>query len=124
MADQSESGLLEIVPLVDGYNPINLRAGGLPFKGMEFGGQQRLKTTWYVGNPVGTQTAGGPMVLPTIMGGRWMDVDLGEGGARSLVLQFEALRDRAIPLEVRWGGRQLTNGEDPAIVRRGKISRP
>ncbi len=123
MADTSESGLVEIVPLVDGYPTINLRAGGLPFKGLEFGGQQRLKTTWYVGNPVGTQTAGGPMVLPTIMGGRWMDVDLGEGGARSLVLQFEALRDRAIPLEVRWGGRQLANGEDPAIVRRGKISK-
>jgi hypothetical protein len=123
MADE-QGGLVEIIPLVDGYPTINLRAGGLPFKGMEFGGQQRLKTTWYVGNPVATQTVGGPTVLPTIMGGRWMDVDLGEGGARALVRQFEALRDRAIPLEVRWGGRNFEGrADDPAIIRRGKIAK-
>jgi hypothetical protein len=50
-----------------------------------------------------------------------MDVDLGEGAARQLVLAFEFLAERAIPVEVRWGGRQLASGEDPAIVRRGLI---
>jgi hypothetical protein len=41
--------------------------------------------------------------------------------ARVLVRQFEFLRDRAIPVEVRWGGRSFATGEDPAIVRRGLI---
>ena len=52
-----------------------------------------------------------------------MDVDLGEGGARALVLQFEQLRDLGIPVEVRWGGRNLAAGEDPAVVRRGLIKK-
>ena len=122
MADEWESGLVEIVPLAGGYPTIQLRGGGLPFKGVEFGGRQRLKTTWYIGNPIGTQLAAGPTATPTTMTGRWMDQHLGTGGARALVLQFEALRDRAIPLEVRWGGRDLPGGEDPALVRRGKIA--
>ena len=52
-----------------------------------------------------------------------MDVTLGEGKARQLVLQFEYLCERGIPVEVRFGGRQLANGEDPAIVRRGLIKK-
>lgn len=119
-----EQGLVLITPLAGNFDPIELRGTALPFRPASLGGtQQRLKTTHYVGNPVGTQTAGGPVKLAVSWAGRWMDVDLGEGAARALVLQFEALAERAIPLEVRWGGRQLSSGEDPAIVRRGKIAK-
>jgi hypothetical protein len=52
-----------------------------------------------------------------------MDFDLGEGGARNLDIQIGTLCDKGVPVEVRWGGRSLTNGEDPAIVQRGRISK-
>jgi hypothetical protein len=51
-----------------------------------------------------------------------MDQDLGEGGARDLDLQITDLCDKGVPVEVRWGGRSITTGEDPAIVQRGFIS--
>lgn len=121
--DTSNQGLIEIIPLEGDYPTIKLTGGGLPYQGLPFGRQQRGKTTYYPGNPVATQTVTGPIRLPTTMTGRWMDQDLGEGGARALVLQFEALCDRGIPIELRWGGRSLANGEDPAIVQRGRIDK-
>ena len=121
MADNTEQGLVEIIPLEGGLDKISLRGAALPFKGMEFPTKQRQKTTYYPGNQVATQQVGGPTKPDATWMGHWMDVDLGEGGARQLVLQFEYLAERGIPVEVRWGGRQLANGEDPAIVRRGII---
>jgi hypothetical protein len=123
MADASAQGLIEIVPLEGDYPTISLTGGGLPYKGVTFPREQRGKTTWYPGNPVATQTVTGPIRPPTTMTGRWMDFDLGEGGARALVLQFDELIDRAIPVEVRWGGRSLSTGEDPAITQRGYIKK-
>lgn len=123
MSDETEQGLLQIIPLEGGYNPIELRGGGLPLKGAAFPTEQRIKTTYYVGNPEATQTVGGPTKPNTTFRGRWMDQDIGLGGARALQLQIEFLVDRAIPVEVRWGGRQLPNGEDPAIVRRGLLKK-
>jgi hypothetical protein len=123
MADNEEQALVEILPLEGGYEKIELRGGALPLQGVEFGGEQRMKTTFYVGNPTGSQTFGGPVAIPSIMSGRWTDVELGDGNARALVLRFEELRDKAIPVEVRWGGRSFANGEDPAIVRRGAIKK-
>jgi hypothetical protein len=123
MADETEQGLVQIIPLEGGYATIELRGGGLPFKGAAFPTEQRIKTTYYVGNPEATQTVGGPTKPNTTFRGRWMDQDLRQGGARTLQLQVEFLVDRAIPVEVRWGGRQLANGEDPAIVRRGLLKK-
>jgi hypothetical protein len=123
MADDSEQGLLEIIPLEGGLDTISLRGSALPYKGAVFGTEQRIKTTYYPGNPVASQQVGGPIKPNTTFHGRWMDVDLGTGGARSLQIQIEYLSERAIPVEVRWGGRQLENGVDPAIVRRGLIKK-
>jgi hypothetical protein len=123
MADASEQGLVEIIPLEGNYAPIKLTGGALPYKGTTFAREQRGKTTYYTGNPVATQTVTGPTRPPTTMTGRWMDFDLGEGGARALDLQIGILCDKGVPVEVRWGGRALTNGEDPAIVQRGRISK-
>jgi len=122
MADD-EQGLVEIIPLEGDYPTIRLTGDALPFRPVEYPGEQRIATKYYPGNPVATQLVVGPTKPPSTWSGRWMDVTLGEGGARSLVLQFELLRDLAIPVEVRWGGRQLSTGVDPAIVRRGLIRR-
>ena len=124
MADNSQNALVEIIPLEGNYAPIKLTGGGLPYKGTTFPREQRGKTTYYPGNPVATQTVTGPTRPPTTMTGRWMDFDLGEGGARALDQQIGILCDKGIPVEVRWGGRALSNGdEDPAIVQRGRISK-
>jgi hypothetical protein len=116
-------GLVEIIPLEGDLGKILLEGDALPFKGMEFPTEQRLSTKYYPGNPVATQQVGGPIKPPSTWMGHWMDVTLGEGGARQLVLQFEYLCERGISVEVRWGGRQLANGEDPAVVRRGLIKK-
>ncbi len=123
MADTSEQALVEIIPLEGNYATIKLTGGGLPYKGTTFPREQRGKSTYYPGNPVATQTVTGPTRPPTTMTGRWMDFDLGEGGARALDQQIGILCDKGVPVEVRWGGRSLTNGEDPAIVQRGRISK-
>ena len=123
IGDGTEQGLVEIIPLEGELGKITLDGDALPFKGMEFPTEQRLSTKYYPGNPVATQQVGGPIKPPSTWMGHWMDVTLGEGGARQLVLQFEYLCERGISVEVRWGGRQLTNGEDPAVVRRGLIKK-
>jgi hypothetical protein len=123
MADQSEQGLVEIIPLEGGYDKISLRGDALPLQGLEFPTEQRLATKYYVGNPEATQTVGGPTKPGATWMGHWMDVTLGDGQARVLVRQFEFLCERAIPVEVRWGGRSFPAGEDPAIVRRGLIKK-
>ena len=123
MADDSQQALVEIIPLEGNYATIKLTGGGLPYKGTTFPREQRGKTTYYPGNPVATQTVTGPTRPATTMTGRWMDFDLGEGGARELDLQIGILCDKGVPVEVRWGGRMLANGEDPAIVQRGRISK-
>jgi len=122
MSDDTEQGLVEIIPLEVNYAKLELRATALPYKGVEFPGEQRIKSRYYVGNPVATQTVTGPIKPPSTFTGRWMDLTLGDGQARALVLAIESLRDKAVPVEVRWGGRSLSGGgDDPAIVRRGLI---
>jgi hypothetical protein len=83
-----------------------------------------MATKYYVGNPEATQTVGGPIKPGATWMGHWMDVTLGDGQARLLVRSFEFLCERAIPVEVRWGGRTFAaSGEDPAIIRRGLIKK-
>ena len=124
MADNSEQGLVEIIPLEGGYDPIELRGDALPFKGLEFPTEQRMSTKYYVGNPEASQTVGGPTKPPATWMGHWMDVTLGNQGARRLVQQFEFLCERAIPIEVRWGGRSFADmADDPAVIRRGLIKK-
>lgn len=118
-----QSGHVEVIPLEGDLDKIDLWGDAIPFKGLEFATEQRMSTKYYPGNPVATQQVGGPTKTPSTWMGHWMDVTLGEGQARQLVLQFEYLCERGIPVEVRFGGRQLANGEDPAIVRRGLIKK-
>ena len=108
---------------------ISLQGFMLPFRGVSFPTEQRIKTTYYPGNPQASQTVVGPTLSNTTIVGRWMDVSRGvsDGESRTIVRQIEYLVEHAIPVEVQWGGRNFGAGsgidDDPAIVRRGLVKK-
>lgn len=112
-----------IIPLTGGVDQIELVATALPMQGVTFGTEQRIKTTYYPGNPVASQTVTGPIKTNTTITGRWMDLSLGDGATRLLIRDIEYLCERGIPVEVRWGGKPAPYGEDPPIVRQGLIKK-
>ncbi|CAB4155004.1 LysM domain [uncultured Caudovirales phage] len=48
-----------------------LRGRAMPYQQVAWETEQRIKTTWYPGNPVATQQVLGPTELPTTMQGKW-----------------------------------------------------
>ncbi len=117
----------KIIPLDDTLELpiISLKGTALPYKGLSFKTEQRIKTTYYPGNPQASQTVLGPTLPNTTIGGRWMDLSLTDGEARILVQQIEYIVQHAVPVMVQWGGRSFgpfsDQPDDPAIVRRGLI---
>lgn len=111
---------------------IVLRSRALPYRGMPTGGEQRVSTTWYQGNPKATQQIMGETFEPTEISGMWKskfirvvdaretrpaersapDVEIRGGvnqisggalGAEALVVIFEQLRSRGNELLFEWG---------------------
>jgi hypothetical protein len=93
----------------------------LPFRGVSFPTKQRSKTTYYPGNPVGSQQVFGATKDDTTINGVWYDMALGPGNARALVRQIEFLVEHGLPVEVRWGGGTSGDFEDIGITRRGIV---
>jgi hypothetical protein len=93
----------------------------LPFKGARFPTKMRSKTTYYPGNPVGTQQVFGSTKDDTTINGVWYDAALGPGNARALVRQIEYVVEHGFPVEVRWGGGATGDFNDVGITRRGII---
>ena len=93
----------------------------LPFRGVSFGTKQRSKTTYYPGNPVGTQQLFGATKPGTSINGVWYDAALGSGGARALLKQVEYVCEHGFPVEVRWGGGATGGFGDVGVVRRGIV---
>lgn len=58
---------------VPGARRITLKGRAMPYQGVEWGGEQRHKTTYYPGNPVASQQLLGPLEGPTTMEGTWKD---------------------------------------------------
>ena len=118
-----------IIPLEGGLPVISLAGFMLPFRGVSFPTEQRIKTTYYPGNPQASQTVVGPTLPNTTVVGRWMDISRGvsDGEPRTVVRQIEYLVQHAIPVEVQWGGRNFGTesgiDDDPAIVRRGLVKK-
>jgi hypothetical protein len=96
---------------------LTLRGSGLPFHGVGWGGENKVTTTWYNGNPEGSQQVLGPRLLPTDMEGEWKTTLLGRtpavisasGGANTVIrnpdslrLIFESFRDSGMRLKVSW----------------------
>ena len=112
---------------------IKLEGRAMPYKGVGWETEQRIKTTYYPGNPVATQQVFGPIEKNTIFTGMWKDRFLGNGMARALVNTFRDLVRTASPVEVTWGmgvaeyeiqgitGPILTIGN--SIIRRGLVKR-
>lgn len=100
---------------------IALIGTALPFKGVSFATKQRVKTTYYPGNPVASQQVFGATKDNTTMSGVWYDGALGDGNARALVQKIEYLVERGIPVEVQWGSGVSGTELDVGIVRRGII---
>lgn len=104
---------------------INLVGRALPYRPIVYEGTQRIRTTWYPGNPVATQQVMGPTEIPTTINGWWKDVFLGDGQARNLMELFDDLRRIGSLVQVEWGI-QFTDANLAAgthIVRRGIIHR-
>jgi len=122
-----------VIQETSGANPMRvvLRNRAMPYRGMATGGEQRIKTTWYQGNPKATQQILGPSTMPTEISGMWkskfitvatndstVDVEVENDVAASLqngkaglfdnpasvvVGIFERLRDRGQELRFSWG---------------------
>lgn len=117
---------------VGGASPLRivLRGRAMPYRGVETGGDQRIRTTWYQGNPKASQQIMGSTLSPTTFTGTWKskflrvafddrnaDVEL-DGSPEALVVAsgrqdsnpaslvvsvFERLRDRGKEVRVVWG---------------------
>jgi hypothetical protein len=82
---------------------ISLSGRALPYRGTTWETEQRIKTTYYPGNPVGTQQVMGPIDKNTVINGQWKDTFLGDGISRNLVTTFDGLLRSGASVEVSWG---------------------
>lgn len=112
---------------------LTLRGAGLPKKGADWSGKQRLATTWYPGNAASaTQQVVGPIDPPSQWNGEWnttrlvvLPPDL-DGDpivyAHDLALTLEDILRAGAQLRVTWST-QLSVREGPrTIVRLGRAS--
>lgn len=114
--------------LIAGAPPGVLRLAGraLPYQGMQIGGEQRVKHTFYPGNGEASEQLIGPTESPTTIRGTWKDRFLGDGVARQIASLVNEMRVRGVPVEVSFGmgfiqqdGATQTTGS--MFVRRGII---
>lgn len=129
----SEAPAITIEEATGSARSILLRGRALPYQGVGFGGEMRVMTTWYPGNPEATIQVLGPELAATSMEGMWKDRFLpgqyilsGFDGlddletADALVRAFEALRDSGNELLVQWfnvGRRGVMTSFTPTWVR-------
>jgi hypothetical protein len=116
MADDLQSQALPLqIKVLDGpLSQKNLQAG-LPngtvhlegrsgaYRPITFEREMRRKTTFYPGNPEGTQQIIGKTYKPTSINGIWKDRFLGDGVARQFEDLFDTILDSGSSLEVSWG---------------------
>jgi hypothetical protein len=104
---------------------ILLETRALPYRGVSYETEQRVKTTYYAGNPVATQQVMGPIEKNTMVTGMWKDIFLGNGTAAALRDTFNDICRAGLLIEVRWGAGILPDGSlvSTPIVRRGVIKR-
>lgn len=110
-------GQLSAAILQDGQQPgvVQLAGWALPKQGVSFGGEQREVTTWYPGNPVGSQQVIGPTEDPTEVEGEWNDIHLGDGAALALAQLLDTIRVAGASIEVSWGGNVSGDMASPTL---------
>jgi len=114
-------GDLSVATLQDGQpaGRIELRGRQMPYRPMSFETRQRVKTTYYPGNPVATQQVIGPTEEPSVFNGMWKDLFLGDGAAMALKDLFEDICRRGPLVEVSWGAGILNDTAGAAQVQNG-----
>lgn len=97
-------GAMSTALLQDGQPPgiLQLVGRALPFRPMKFGTGQRVQTTFYPGNPVGSQLTIGPKLKPSVFNGEWNDKYLGNGQAEALKELLETISEAGVSVEVTW----------------------
>lgn len=108
---------------------VELRGPALPFQGANWGGEQRVRTTWYAGNATeATQQVLGPIEKQTSWDGMWRTTQMvktpstvNENGREVAILQANVIRDvlesifrRGSALRVTW------SNKDRSIQREGR----
>lgn len=109
----------EIEEVTGSLRRVSLAGRALPYQAVEWGGELRLKETYYPGNPEASIQLFGPKQKPTSIEGFWKDRFLSTSGvqatgfdglgdpqnivAASLIAAFKSLRDSANRLRVQWG---------------------
>lgn len=98
-------GPLSVEVLMDGQpaGVAKLEGRSGPYRPIAFEGEQRVKTTWYPGNPEASQQLVGGKLNPTTLNGTWKDRYLGDGAAKRLEILFERIRAAGPSLEITWG---------------------
>lgn len=104
---------------------IELEGRALPYRGINYETEQRVKTTYYTGNPVATQQRLGPVEKNTTVTGTWKDIFLGNGIAALLRDTFDGLVRSGTMVELTWGAGFLPDGTQVSkpLVRQGVIKR-
>lgn len=82
---------------------VSLRGRAMPYAPFTLESEQRIKTTWYPGNPKATQQVMGVTEKPTTITGIWKDRYIGDGVSRFLAKVFENIGRSAPQLQVTWG---------------------
>ena len=102
MADTFDSQIV-ITEMTGRKRVVVLRGGGLPFQGAKWGGNLRVRTTWYPGNSAeATQSVMGPTEKPTSWQGMWRTTmlmrsstvaDINGDGTWTDITRADVLRD-------------------------------
>lgn len=70
---EAQQGTSLAIEEVTGDLSVVLRGRSMPYRGVEWGVEQRIKTDWYPGNPVASQQILGPQEGKTVLKGMWKD---------------------------------------------------
>jgi hypothetical protein len=92
---------------------IILRGRSMPYKGVQWGGEQLIDLSWFPGNPVGVVQVVGPRWKPLTISGSWKDTFLVELKNSADLLNFPALSPAATSLGADAGGSTFVGG--PAL---------
>jgi hypothetical protein len=102
---------MSIVELDGKKRAITLTGRSMPYSAVDWAVEQRVKTTWYPGNPVASQQVLGGQEQPTVMKGTWKDrfitnsfqiIGIDIGTAENAVLLFHEICRSGVPLRVQW----------------------
>lgn len=124
-ASQSSAFIIKFLDGVLEDQVLTLEGRALPYQGVSFGVEQRVKTTYNPGNPTATQQVVGPTEKNTVIQGAWKDIFLGNGSARALADTFRDICRTGPAIEVSWGTGIAADGTlfGKIVVRRGVLKR-